>query len=213
MPAPPPIPVLHVRAGPAGAAGAGELPGLARRLSETGGVRQRSVSVAPRPGRGGVPPAAGGRPDAGFLPAGLAPGGLLAVGRALRRLVAADPGERRPVQWPVPDRWAVAHAHGAAALRSTWVAAALVGSGARLLARPLPGATGRDGVPAGPWRKADLVAAPDRAAAGALARCGVERRRIRVADPGDAEAALRLYRRLARAERRRVQRVDWRAAE
>lgn len=249
MPEKLPFPLLHVR--PSDVVGDPHpVASLMRALRGEEGVDQREV----------------------VLPPGPWPLGLWRVGRALGELVepgagAGDGGDdgsvedegggdgrngRRAVQWPVPDRWPVVHAHGADALRAVWVAAAWRGSAARVVAGPLPagpgggsvdgsasgsgddakarpaGSAGSDGtgaaagggsggepgvrVPVAPWRKADLVAAPDRGTREALARRGVEYRRLRVAPPGDAEAALRLYRRLAYAERRRVQRVDWSVA-
>lgn len=127
------------------------------------------------------------------------------VGRPRLGAPTGGEGRGRAVQWPVPERWPVVHAHGARALRAVWIAAAWRGSSARIVAAPLPDG---DDAPAGLWRRADLVAAPDRARRETLSRRGVERRRLRVLPRGDGEAALRLYRRLAAGERRRVQRVD-----
>lgn len=217
-----PFPVLHVHLGPASprdAPGRGPLAELTEALEAEEEVRQSAVLGAPASGANSargkrslagdevrtVDPSGGG-----LLPAGLRPGTLLAVGRALAELVADPAGGRRAVQWPAPERWAVVHAHGAAALRAVWAAAAWRGRNPRLLATPLPG----DGsAPAGLWRKAELVTAPDAESRESLARRGVERRRLRMVPPGDAAAHLRLYRRLATGERRRVQRVDWSLAD
>lgn len=179
--------MLHVRLGPPPPAGAPGPSGLVRALEGRDGIRQSTV-----------------------LGEGLRPGSLLATGRALGELVEDPAGGRRAVQWPVPERWAVVHAHGATALRAVWLASAWRGRNSRLLASPLSG----DGpVAAGPWRKAELVAAPDPEIREALARSGVERRRLRRLSPGDADGHVRLYRRLADGERRRVQRVDRTPAE
>lgn len=204
MPARTPFPLLHVHLGPPRRAGD---PGVARLVSRLGDAAEiRSQALLSRSAE-----------TTPLLPPGLGPGALMAVVRALRQLTAGAGGAsrsgraegRRAVEWPAPKPWPVVHAHGAAALRAVWVAAAWRGSGARLVASPLPG----DGAPPpGLWRKAGLVAPPDRAARESLARCGVERRRLRTAPPGDAGAALRLYRRLAGGETRRVQRVDWSVA-
>lgn len=209
----PPFPVLHVHLGPASPADAPGPAELMRGLRGRGAIRQSAVLATPPRSPDGEPPipadrirAVGPGADAGLLPRGLRPGTLLAVGRALAELVGDPADGRRAVQWPVPERWAVVHAHGAAALRAVWLAAAWRGRNPGLLATPLPG----DGTaPPGLWRKAELVATPDRGSRAALARGGVERRRLRTLSAGDAGAHLRLYRRLAAEERRRVQRVDW----
>lgn len=209
----PPFPVLHVHLGPAPPTGDPGPAELMRGLRRRGGVRQSAVLATTPALPDGEPPIPAGRvrtvrpgADAGLLPGGLRPWSLLAVGRALAELVGDPAAGRRAVQWPAPERWAVVHAHGAAALRAVWVAAAWRGRNPGLLATPLPG----DGTaPGGLWRKAELVAAPDRGSRAALARRGVERRRLRTLPAGDAGAHLRLYRRLAAGERRRVQRVDW----
>lgn len=198
MPARLPFPLLHVHLGP-GSPGTGDLlPDLARELRDTDEVRQSVVSSSVDVG------------SVTAVPDGLTLRALVAVGRALGEL-AADPGAgRRAVQWPVPERWAVVHAHGAAALRAVWLAAAWRGSGARVVATPTAG----DGAaPAGLWRKAELVAVPDGRVRESLARRGVERRRLRAVPAGDAESCLRLYRRLAAAERRRTHRIDWSVAD
>ena len=213
MPEQPPFPVLHVHLGPAPPTDAPGPAELMRGLRGRGGIRQSAVLATSPALPCGEPPipagrvrAAGPGADAGLLPGGFRPGTLLAVGRALAELVEDPAGGRRAVQWPVPETWPVVHAHGAAALRAVWLAAAWRGRNPGLLATPLPG----DGAaPAGLWRKAELVAAPDRGSRAALARRGVERRRLRTVPPGDAGGHLRLYRRLAAGERRRVQRVDW----
>ena len=199
MPARIPFPLLHVHLGPPGRTGDA---GVARLVSALGGVAEvRSQAFLSRRADG-----------AGPLPVGLRPGTMLAVGRALGRLTEDPAGETRPgraVQWPAPERLGVVHAHGAAALRAVWVAAAWRGSGARVVASPVPGiAPG----PAGLWRKADLVAAPDRESRESLARRGVEHRRLRIVPPGDAGAALRLYRRLSAWQGKRVRAVDWSVA-
>lgn len=217
----PPFPVLHVHLGPAAARDApapGPLAELSEALARRDEVRQSAVLAADVAAGGErtlpgarvrrVGPAAGGP-----LPIELRPSTLVALGRALGEPVeeVADPaGRRRAVQWPVPERWAVVHARGAAALRSVWLAAAWRGRNPRLLASPLSG-DGR--APAGLWRKAELVAVPDAGTRTSLARGGVEPRRLRTLSPGDADAHLRLYRRLAAGERRRVQRVDWSLAD
>lgn len=212
-----PFPVLHVHLGPAPPADVPAPAELMRVLRRRHGdeIRQTAVLAASSTPAGGEPPvpadrirtvAAGPRASVGPLPAGVHPGVLLAVGRALAELVEAPDGGRRAVQWPVPDRWAVVHAHGAAALRAVWLAAGWRGRNPRLLATPLAGDASP---PAGLWRKAELVAPPGRKSREALARGGVERRRLRTLSPDDAGGHLRLYRRLAEGERRRVQRVDW----
>lgn len=156
-------------------------------------------------GRGATPPGLTGDPEvSGNRDRADAPAGVGPADRA----DASEGGEPggRAVQWPVPERWPVVHAHGAPALRAVWIAAAWRGSSARVLASPL---TGGDGAPAGLWRRADLVAVPDSSRWEVLHRRGVERRRLRALRPGDGAAALDLYRRLASGERRRVARVDW----
>lgn len=205
MPESIPFPLLHVHLGPAPSpdpSGSDRaLSELLRGLADVGEVRQRAVLAdAVAAGRSGDALAPG---RIHGVPAGAGPRSLLAVGRALGELVAGRDEGRRAVQWPVPERWAVVHAHGARALRAVWWAAAWRGSGVRIVASPLTG-----GIAAGPWRKAELVAPPDADLREALLRLGVERRRLRPAEPGDAGAHLRLYRRLAAGERRRVQRVD-----
>lgn len=204
MPARTPFPLLHVHLGPPRRAGDAGVARLVSRLGDAPDVG--SQALLSRPAK-----------TTPLLPRGLGPGALLAVGRALRQLTASAGDasrsgraeRRRTAQWPVPERWPVVHAHGAAALRAVWVAAAWRGSGARLVASPQPG----DGsAPPGLWRKAELVAPPAREGRESLARRGVERRRLRILPPGDAAAALRLYRRLADGEARRVQRVDWSVA-
>lgn len=215
----PPFPVLHVHLGPDPAregSAAGPLAELVEALAPRTEVRQSAVLAADVAFPGRETPIPGNRVRAvgsaadGLLPLELRPRTLLAVGRALRELVAAPAGRRRAVQWPVPERWAVVHARGAAALRAVWLAAAWRGRNPRLLASPLPGG---GTAAAGLWRKAELVAVPGAGTRTSLARRGVEPRRLRTLSPGDADAHLRLYRRLAAGERRRVQRVDWSLAD
>lgn len=196
------FPLLHVHLGPDPSGPDGALPALLRGLEGAAEVRQRAVlpNVLANGRPGGVLPPERIRD----VPVGVGARSLWAVGRALGELVADPGGGRRAVQWPVPERWAVVHAHGARALRAVWWAAAWRGSGVRIVASPLRGEPA-----AGPWRKAELVVVRGSLAREALARRGVGRRRLRPAAPGDAEAHLRLYRRLAAGERRRVQRVDW----
>lgn len=215
-----PFPVLHVHLGPAPPADAPAPTELMRdmRRRHRDEIRQTAVLAAASTPAGSELPvpadrirtvAAGPRASVGPLPAGVHPRVLVAVGRALAELVEAPGGGRRAVQWPVPERWAVVHAHGAAALRAVWLAAGWRGRNPGLLASPLPGDASP---PAGLWRKAELVAPPGRKSREALARRGVDRRRLRTLPPDDAGAHLRLYRRLAQGERRRVQRVDWTVA-
>lgn len=157
----------------------------------------------------------------GRLPVAAAgPGALLRLLRAVRRLDPApgrlpegadggeDPGGG--VQWPEPERRPVVHAHGRAALRACWAAAAAAGASVALVASRDAGEPVSDGWL---WRRAEAVAARSEEGREAFVAAGVERRRVAVA--GDAAAGVplaRLYWILSERELRRAQAVDWSVA-